>query len=156
MVGECIRQAEVTPVKTNSEIIRDFMAEWTKGLDSTYQSIRDNFTPSTVYENVGYPATVGIEDAVAFSKNVFKVLGVAREEVDMDTLAITESGDKVFSERIDRLFLPDGSELMAVAIMAIFEMKEGKIAKWREYFDTKTFDKIARNRYRELKASSLV
>jgi len=144
----------VAGVKTNSEIIRDFMDQWADGLDATYQSIRDNFTHETVYENVGYPATVGIEDAVAFARNVFRILGVEREEVDMDTLVIVEDGDRVLSERIDRLFLPDGSELMAVSIMAMFEMRDGKIAAWREYFDTKTFDEIARNRYRALKAMS--
>jgi limonene-1,2-epoxide hydrolase len=54
----------------------------------------------------------------------------------IDMLALAESGNKVLTERIDRIIDGKGNEVMAVAVMGIFEIEDGKIAAWRDYFDT--------------------
>ena len=51
-------------------------------------------------------------------------------------LAAGEAGNKVLTERIDRILDADGAEVMTVPVMGIFEIEDGKIAAWRDYFDT--------------------
>ncbi len=51
-------------------------------------------------------------------------------------LAIAETGNKVLTERIDRIIDRNGAEVMTVPVMGVFEIEDGKIAVWRDYFDT--------------------
>jgi len=55
----------------------------------------------------------------------------------IDMLAIAESGSKVLTERIDWLLGADGEVVMKVPVMGIFEIADGRITAWRDYFDTK-------------------
>lgn len=96
--------------------------------------IRAYFTPETRYLNVGMSDTTGIEEGLAFVRGFEAVAGISHLKVEM--LALAESGDKVLTERIDYLYAPDGTLVMAPAVMGIFEVADGKIAGWRDYFDT--------------------
>ncbi|MBI1260115.1 MAG: hypothetical protein GC184_00160 [Rhizobiales bacterium] len=46
------------------------------------------------------------------------------------------SGDTVVLERLDRHLLPDG--WVELPVTGIFEIRDGKIALWRDYFDLAT------------------
>jgi len=98
--------------------------------------VRRFFTPTTHYLNVGMSDTTGIEDTVAFVQGFEAQTGMVSMKVDM--LAIAETGSKVLTERIDYLHAADGSLVMALAVMGIFEVEDGKITAWRDYFDTLT------------------
>jgi limonene-1,2-epoxide hydrolase len=47
------------------------------------------------------------------------------------------SGTTVFNERIDR-FLVDGTWI-EIAVAGLFELRDDRIALWRDYFDRETF-----------------
>jgi len=58
-------------------------------------------------------------------------------ETQWDILNIAEVGDVVFCERLDRTKTTQGNVDLPCA--GIFEMENGKIKEWRDYFDLGTF-----------------
>ncbi len=48
-----------------------------------------------------------------------------------------ESGNVVFNERVDEFDLPTGN--ISIPVTGVFEIRDGKIALWRDYFDMQTF-----------------
>ena len=54
-----------------------------------------------------------------------------------DTVSV---GDMVMNERVDWLELKGGKKA-SLAVMAAFEIKGGKIAVWRDYYDMASFQK---------------
>ena len=58
-------------------------------------------------------------------------------ETSWDILNITEQGDTVFCERIDRTKTTSGD--VDLPCVGVFEMRDGKIHVWRDYFDMNTF-----------------
>jgi limonene-1,2-epoxide hydrolase len=123
---------------TAAEIVRAFLAgaERPGGLR---QAILDYFTPETVWENVGMSNTTGPEAAMA----VLSAFGEDPATLTMriETLAFAVDGDKVLTERIDHLVGADGRPLMTFPLMGVFEVKDGKITAWRDYFDTASIPK---------------
>jgi limonene-1,2-epoxide hydrolase len=116
-----------TPIET----VTAFCAEWGKSEQAMFDSFRRYFTPTTVWENVGLATTTGIDEALALMQGF---AGVATIGVGMVSIAAV--GNKVLTERIDRMIDADSKEMMAVRLMGIFEVEDGKIAEWRDYFDT--------------------
>lgn len=118
------------PVQT----VTDFLAEWSKSPEEMHASYRTYFTDATIWENVGLSTTTGIDEALTLLGGFEANYGVDVVKVDM--LAIAAAGNKVLTERIDRLMARDGSEVAALRLMGIFEVEGGKIVRWRDYFDS--------------------
>jgi len=123
----------LTPVET----VTAFLKRWSDGIEGLYQSLYEYFAPRAVWENVGLSRTVGPAEAEA----CFKAFGPMKTclRMDVEMLAIAAQGNKVLTERIDRVIGPDGRETVAVRIMGTFEVTDGKITAWRDYFDTLPF-----------------
>lgn len=118
---------------TPTETVMAFLAELEQpgGFEA---GVRRFFTPTTRYLNVGMSDTTGIDDTIAFVQGFEAQTGMVSMKVDM--LAIAEAGSKVLTERIDYIYAAGGSVIMAPAVMGIFEVEDGKITGWRDYFDT--------------------
>jgi limonene-1,2-epoxide hydrolase len=118
---------------TPSEIVTTFLASWEEpgGLD---QAFRDNFLPTTVWENVGLATTTGPDEAIALNAQLGQSMGIA--SIRVENLAVAEAGDKVLTERIDHMIDAAGKTFYSAAVMGIFEVRDGKIAAWRDYFDS--------------------
>lgn len=119
---------------TPIEIVAAFLAEWDKSMEAMLASYRAYFAPGTIWENVGMSTTTGIDEAVALLGQFEASYGVQTIRVDMVNIAA--AGHVVLSERIDRLIAADGHEIMAIRLMGVFEVENGKIVHWRDYFDT--------------------
>jgi len=118
---------------TPTQVVLDFL----KALEAPGgfpQAIRDYFTETTRYLNVGMSDTTGIPDTVAFVEGFMASTTASYMTVDM--LALAETGNKVLTERIDHLRNADGQAVMSLAVMGIFEVEGSKITGWRDYFDT--------------------
>lgn len=122
---------------TPAETVRAFLERWAipGELD---QSFRDAFTPATVWENVGMAVTTGAEEAIAFNRTFEDQYGLATIRVDM--LAIAEArgadgGNRVLTERVDHLLRADGSVIMSARCMGVFEVEDGRIVAWRDFFE---------------------
>lgn len=119
------------------ESVRAFLAMWDRP-GGLAQAIRDTFTPDAIWENHGFVTSHGIDEAMG----VLTGFGQHADSLVMrvDTLAIAAQGNKVLTERIDHIVGPDGKPAVSFPVMGIFEITpEGKIAAWRDYFDTKGF-----------------
>jgi limonene-1,2-epoxide hydrolase len=116
-----------------AEIVTTFLALWAErgGLD---RSVRDYFTEATVWENVGLATTTGIEEAIALNAQLAASMGLAT--IRVENLAVAVTGDKVLTERIDHMVDAAGNTMFSAPVMGIFEIAGGKIAAWRDYFDS--------------------
>ena len=118
---------------TPSETVTAFFDIWEKpGGDG--EAIRAYFRPDTVWENVGLATTTGPEEAIALNAGFAESFGMAAMRVDY--LAIAETGNKVLTERTDHFLDADGNVINSFNVMGILEVEDGKIAAWRDYFDT--------------------
>lgn len=121
---------------TPAEIVTEFLASW--GTPGGFaEAVHKHFTPDTVWENVGMSVTTGPEEAAALFAN----LGGGQGEVLMrvDNLAVAPLGNKVLTERLDHVLGPDGEPAMTIRVMGTFEVADGRITAWRDYFDTAGF-----------------
>lgn len=123
--------------QTPIEIVTRFLARWSESVDEIYAAIRDTLTDDAVWENVGLSRTVGPEEAVAAYSAFWPMLTASR--IDVDLLNISAAGDVVLTERSETVVGPQGEAIIVVRAMGSFEIRDGKIAAWRDYFDTIPF-----------------
>jgi limonene-1,2-epoxide hydrolase len=91
-------------------------------------------TDDIVYENVPMSVLNGHDEVRAMLADF---LG-ASERIEWEVLHQVEQGDVVMNERIDRFWMPDGKEI-ALRVAGLFEVRDGKVAVWRDYFDMAQF-----------------
>jgi limonene-1,2-epoxide hydrolase len=118
---------------TSTEIVLNFLDQCGKGKAQLQDAFRTYFTSNTIWENVGLVATRGVDEALAIVDKFELSAGIAHFDVDM--LAIAVEGDRVLTERVDRLLTSKGDPVFTLRVMGIFELVDGKIAAWRDYFD---------------------
>jgi len=93
------------------------------------------FDDTTVWENVGVSTTVGREEAIKFAQ----AFPVNFHQMRVDDLVLSGAGNHVFAERLDHFCKRDGTIILTVRALGVFEVKDGKIARYRDYFDTAGF-----------------
>jgi limonene-1,2-epoxide hydrolase len=121
-------------MSSHIEIVRAFIAAWER---RDVDAIVAAAAPDIFYHNMPMQPVVGRE---ALRAACTPFLGGATE-VRWDILAIAETSDgKVLTERLDTfVFGPDRT--VAVPVMGVFEVRDGLIAVWRDYFDLADFQK---------------
>ncbi len=120
------------------DIVSEFVSAMnadTKGITEAY---RRWFTPSTIWDNVGFAKTEGLDQALALIDQLGAGMGMASMKFEL--LAIAAVGDKVLTERIDYMYDASGNTIASIPLMGIFELDaDGKIKRWSDYFDTAGF-----------------
>jgi limonene-1,2-epoxide hydrolase len=116
------------------QIVRDFCAAW-EAMDQ--QRILDAFTDDAVYHNMPMPPAAG-KDAIKALLGF--ILGPAKS-VTFDIKRIAADGDTVLTERLDTFLM--GDKTVTLEVMGAFELRDGKIAAWRDYFDMASWTKQA-------------
>ncbi len=116
------------------ETVDTFLAMWDRP-GGFADAVRTYFTPTTRYENVGMSDTTGIEQALAFI-GAFENSCGGPVSIRVTTLASAVNGGTVMNERIDEVIDQTGRVITTIRLMGIFETSGGKIAAWRDYFDT--------------------
>lgn len=115
------------------DFITDFFGAWER---HDIDAIVEAFTPDAVYHNVPMEPLVGTQAIrawlVEFHKDVVSS--------SLQHILGAEAGDIAFSEHFDTFILRDG-RTKAVALVGVFEFRDGKIAKWRDYFDLCSLNK---------------
>lgn len=96
-------------------------------------SVMGFFAPDAVYHNMPMAPVSGSE---AIRQVIERFIGPA-EEVDWQILTIAETGNSVMAERLD-IFVLDGKKV-ELPCNGVFEMQDGKIKVWRDYFDMATW-----------------
>src|SRR5262245_48668999 len=91
------------------------------------------FSDDAVYHNIPLEAVTG-RDAIRDTIGMF--LGMA-DKVWFDTQHIVADGSVVMTERVDHFVMGDRD--IALPVMGTFEVRDGKITAWRDYFDMNQF-----------------
>lgn len=91
------------------------------------------FTDDAVYHNIPVDPVVG-PDAIRATLASFTD-GI--EALEFRVLAIAANGTTVMTERVDVFHYPDKE--ISLPVMGTFEVVDGKIAAWRDYFDMNQF-----------------
>lgn len=91
--------------------------------------IMAHFTDDAVYHNIPMAPAEGAE---AVREAIAGFLAMA-ESVVFETLLEVADGDVVMNERVDTFVI--GGNPTPVKVMGVFELRDGKIAAWRDYFD---------------------
>lgn len=71
-------------------------------------------------------------DVDAIAAVVSRFLGA--NHIVFDTLRQVSAGHLVMNERVDHL-TPRGGNTISLPVMGAFELADGKITAWRDYFD---------------------
>ena len=123
--GEGARMSQASKVVT--DLIDAFNA-------SDLERIMAQFTTDAVYHNIPVEPVTGLE---AIRKVIQGFTGMATK-VDWELRNLAETADGVvLTERVDR-FLINGKWL-ELPVMGTFEVADGKITAWRDYFDMNQF-----------------
>jgi limonene-1,2-epoxide hydrolase len=113
----------------NDQLIREFCALWSA---SKIEEIIDFFAEDAVYHNIPMDPAVGKEAIGTTIRGFFAAL----RGIDFVIHKQVAAGNLVMNERTDT-FHGDGFSV-PLPIMGVFEISEGKIKAWRDYFDLST------------------
>ncbi|WP_108810294.1 limonene-1,2-epoxide hydrolase family protein [Sphingorhabdus sp. Alg231-15] len=117
---------------SNKEIVREFIEAWSR-LDA--DALVEYFTVDGVYHNMPAAPVSGHDSLKPF------IAGFISNwtRTDWDILSLLEDGDIVIAERLDRTMI--GDIAVDLPCCGVFEMENGKIKVWRDYFDMATYTK---------------
>jgi limonene-1,2-epoxide hydrolase len=87
------------------------------------------FTEDAVYHNMPLPPATG-KTAI---RTVLEMFLKPATMVEFEMLNISADGDVVLTERVDRFEI--AGKKIELPVMGTFEVQDGKIAAWRDYFD---------------------
>ncbi len=117
---------------SNTETVMAFIRAW-EAKDT--QAVLDGLTPDAFYHNIPMDPLQGTEAIRQFVEPFLS----AATKVQWDVHHIAENADgTVLTERTDHFEMADGKKI-SIRVMGTFELENGKIAKWRDYFDLAEF-----------------
>ena len=116
----------------NIKIIKDFVAAWSN-LDA--DELVGYFSEDGIYYNMPAQPVQGHEKLKLFIEGFINKWTKTTWEI----LNIIDEGNVVIVERLDRTEV--GDIKVDLPCCGVFEMEEGKIKIWRDYFDMGTYTK---------------
>lgn len=113
------------------EVVRRFCAAWSQ-LD--LDVLVGFFTDDAVYHNIPIAPVVGPEQI----RTTVEGFTAGVESIEFRVDAIAADGGTVLTERVDVFRFP-GGHTIELPVMGTFEVVDGRIAAWRDYFDLNQF-----------------
>jgi limonene-1,2-epoxide hydrolase len=130
-VNAGIAYAEAEQVTSDNEkVVREFIAAWSN-LD--VDELVGYFAEDGTYYNMPITPVTGRDNLHGF----IKAFLASWEKTDWEITNLLADGDLVMVERVDRT-TADGRKV-ELPCLGVFEMENGKIKVWRDYFDMATF-----------------
>jgi limonene-1,2-epoxide hydrolase len=123
---------EAVMVHDNATIVREFMEAWTRLNAAELASF---FADDGCYFNIPTQPIRGRRDIEKFIAGF--VANWTRTKWEIVTLL--SAGDVVMVERVDRTETRVGN--VDLPCVGVFQMRNGKIEEWRDYFDLATYQK---------------
>ena len=114
----------------SERLIRDFCAAWAR---KNIDELLSFFAADAVYHNMPLAPLTGIE-AIRETLNMFVT---PAEHIEFELLALAAAGDLVFTERVDHFRMM--GKKVSLPVAGVFQVRNGKIAVWRDYFDMQTW-----------------
>ena len=117
------------------EVVRRFCAAWSDNIGAA--ELAAFFADAAVYHNIPLAPITG---RAAIANNIASFIRPGApgiESIQFRVINIAANGPVVMTERVDVFKLPDKS--FELQVMGIFEVRDGKISAWRDYFDMNQF-----------------
>ena len=111
-----------------AELVEGILAPW-RSLDIA--AILESFEPDGVLQSMMAPPIRGTD---RIGKVLAKHLAHV-ESIEFEVVNIARNGEVIFVERVDHLLTKAGT--IALPVVGVIHLREGKIREWREYFDQK-------------------
>ena len=111
-------------------IVQSFCDTWAGG---DLDAIMAFFADDAEYHNIPVAPVVG----TAAIRTTIEGFTAAAESVEFQVRNIAAAGDVVLTERVDVFVFPNGR--VELPVSGTFELRDGKIAAWRDYFDLNQF-----------------
>jgi limonene-1,2-epoxide hydrolase len=117
------------------EVVRRFCAAWSDNIGPA--ELAAFFTDDAVYHNIPLDPITG-RDAIANTIASFIRPGPPGiEAIEFRVINIAADGPVVMTERVDVFKVSNKS--FELPVMGTFEVADGKIKAWRDYFDMNQF-----------------
>ena len=107
-------------------VVRDMCDSFVK---HDAEALRSFFTDDVVYHNIPMEPAVGIDATIAFIDSFFAMC----DNMTIETLHLAVRDNVVLTERVDTFRV--GDVIAPLPLMGTFEVRDGKISAWRDYFD---------------------
>lgn len=118
----------MTPTEAVTALIK---ANEARDIDAILGALTDEI----VYENVGMGVMTGHDEVRA----LLGPFAEMTERVEWEVLRQVEQGDTVMNERVDRFWLV-GGKTIEIRVAGVFEVRDGRVAVWTDYFDVGGFN----------------
>jgi limonene-1,2-epoxide hydrolase len=116
-----------------ADVVTEFCKLWAS---PDPERLASYFTEDAVYHNIPMDAVTG-RDAI---RDFIAGFTAAFDGIDFQVHRQVVDGNLVMNERTDVMRRKDGGEI-PLPVMGTFEIVDGKIAAWRDYFDKATVTK---------------
>jgi limonene-1,2-epoxide hydrolase len=100
------------------------------------EALRPFFTDDVVYHNIPMDPAVGIDATIAFIDGFFAMC----DHMVIETVHLAVRDNVVLTERVDTFTVRD--TVAPLRLMGTFEVRDGKISAWRDYFDMAQITKM--------------
>ena len=115
----------------NTAIVKDFIAAFNT---NDLERIMSFFSEDCVYHNIPLEPATGVEAI----RGVLAGFSGMSKEIDWVLHNIAENPEGVvLTERTDRFLI--GENWVELPVMGTFDLRDGKICGWRDYFDMSQF-----------------
>ena len=114
----------------NVKLVTDFCRAWS---NRNIEELVAYFSEDAVYHNMPMPPMKGKPAIQAILSQII----APTSAIEWEILNVAESGNVVFTERVDRFQM--GGKKVELPVAGVFEIKDGKIVAWRDYFDMPTW-----------------
>lgn len=116
----------------SEKLVRDFLGAW-EGRD--LDVICSAFADDAVYHNVPVAPIEGI----AGIRAIFAAFLAAFAEAKLDIVTLAAEPGLVLAERVDYFTMNDGRKVV-LPVNGVFEVRDGKITRFSDYFDLADFE----------------
>ncbi len=118
-------------MSANTDLVLAFIDAWSR---NDVDELMGYFAPDCVYHNIPVAPVTG---AAAIRRTIEGFAGMAEQsEWVVHQIAENEAG-VVLTERTDRFLI--GGRWVELPVMGSFEVHDGAITAWRDYFDMQQF-----------------
>jgi limonene-1,2-epoxide hydrolase len=113
-----------------------FCAAWANDLGA--EDLAAFFTDDAVYHNIPFEPVTGKDNIADNIASFIRPGPPGIERIEFHVTNIAASGPVVMTERVDVFTL--GGKTFDLQVMGTFEVNDGKIKAWRDYFDPSQFN----------------
>ena len=117
------------------EVVRRFCTGWSDNMGTA--ELAAFFTDDAVYHNIPLEPVAGREAIAKTIDSFIRPGAPGIESIEFRVVNIAANGPVVMTERVDVFRLSGRS--FELPVMGTFEVSDGKINAWRDYFDVNQF-----------------